>query len=125
MHRFAALIDRADDPAVVEGALMRMVHQMVPSSRVELVPLAGSHQHEESDGAGDAAESHSRGGADQRVLEIPLRCGASICARLRIRPRAGGPSSYRTEDVRRLKTIATMAACAMEGMGLLHRVARH
>ena len=118
MHRFAALIDRTDDPADVEAALLRIVRQMVPSSRVELVPLAESQHHDETIGAGDAAEPGSEGGARERILEIPLRCGASIYARLRIRPRAGGTSRYRTEDVRRLATIATMGACAMEGMGL-------
>ena len=118
LHRFAALIDRTDDPADVEAALLRIVRQMVPSSRVELVPLAESQHHDETIGAGDAAETGSVGGANERTLEIPLRCGASIYARLRIRPRAGGTSRYRTEDVRRLATIATMGACAMEGMGL-------
>ncbi len=118
MHRFAALVDRSDDPADVEAALLQIVRQMVPSSRVELVPLAESQHHEETSGVGDAAESGSESGANERTLEIPLRCGASIYARLRIRPRAGGKSRYRTEDVRRLATIATMGACAMEGMGL-------
>ena len=118
VHRFAALIDQTDDPADVEAAFLLIVRLLVPSSRVELVPLAESQQHDETSDAGDAAESGPAGGANERMLEIPLRCGASIYARLRIRPRAGGKSRYRTEDVRRLATIATMAACAMEGMGL-------
>jgi diguanylate cyclase (GGDEF)-like protein len=118
MHGFAAFIDQADDPTVVEAAFLRIVRQMVPSSRVELVPLADGNHHDDPSGAGDATGSGSLDAANQRMLEIPLRCGASICARLRIRPRAGSNSRYRTEDVRRLATIATMAACAMEGLGL-------
>ena len=73
--------------------LLQIVRQMVPSSRVELVPLAESQHHDETSGAGDAAESGSESGANESTLEIPLRCGASIYARLRIRPRAGVKSS--------------------------------
>jgi diguanylate cyclase (GGDEF)-like protein len=118
MHGFAASIDGADDPAVVEAELMRIVRQMAPSSRIELVLEGGSHGDDESENAGGAAEVAFSNGSSPRVLDIPLRCGASVCARLRIRPRTGGPTSYRTEDVRRLMTLGTMAACAMEGLGL-------
>ncbi len=117
MHRFAAAIDRADDPVVVEAELLRIVREMVPSSRVELVASAESHDHDETNGTGGAAECATPGASNHKLLEIPLRCGASICARLRIRPRAGS-GLYRMEDVRRLTTIGTMAACAMEGLGL-------
>jgi diguanylate cyclase (GGDEF)-like protein len=117
MHRFAAAIDRADDPVVVEAELLRIVRELAPSSRVELVSLAEPDDHDQAGGAGSAAECAAAGGSNQRMLEIPLRCGASICARLRIRPRAGG-GLYGMEDVRRLTTIGTMAACAMEGLGL-------
>ncbi len=118
MHRFAAAIDQADDPAVVEGELLRFVRQIMPSSRIELVPEQESHPSDEPGTEGEAPESASAGQSTQRMLEIPLRCGASICARLRIRPRTHGRSANRMEDIKRLKTLGTMAACAMEGLGL-------
>ena len=62
--------------------------------------------------------SRRRARLRQRILEIPLRCGASICGRLRIRPELAALSSFSPEDIRRLTTLATMAACAMEGLGL-------
>jgi diguanylate cyclase (GGDEF)-like protein len=115
VHQFAAAIDQADDPAAVEAELLRIVRQMAPSCRIELVPEEESHPHDEAGHAGGTADSAPAAGSSQRMVEIPLRCGPSICARLRIRPRTGG---YRTEDVRRLTTLGTMAACAMEGLGL-------
>jgi diguanylate cyclase (GGDEF)-like protein len=118
VHRFAASIDQTDDPDVVEVELLRVVRQLAPSSRIELVPEESSHNHGvagDPEGSADTTAVHE---PSQRVLEIPLRCGASICARLQIRPRTGGPSSYRIEDVRRMTTLGTMAACAMEGLGL-------
>jgi diguanylate cyclase (GGDEF)-like protein len=119
IHQFARLIDQADDPATVEGSLLRMVRRMAPSSRIELIaePEAGVH-----DGAPAASSTVWPCRPDeprQIVVEIPLRCGASICGRLRIHPRPGGRSSYSAEETRRLTTIATIAACAMEGLGLL------
>jgi diguanylate cyclase (GGDEF)-like protein len=119
VHRFAGLIERADDSAVVEAELLRIVREIAPGSRVELVCLAESHHHDQNGDRGDLDGSASPGGVNQRMLEIPLRCGASISARLRIRPRPSGKTSYRTEEVRRLRTIATMAACAMQGLGCL------
>ena len=119
VHRFAASIDQTDDPAVVEAELLRVVRRLAPSSRIEIVPEGDSQRHDMADDPDGAPESSSTmDGSSQRMLEIPLRCGASICARLRIRPRAGGPSSYRIEEVRRLTTLGTIAACAMEGLGL-------
>jgi len=97
---------------------LRIVRQMAPSSRIELVLEDESHRHDETEIAAGAAEFAPSNGSSPRVLDIPLRCGASICARLRIRPRTGGPSSYQTEDIKRLTTLGTMAACAMEGLGL-------
>jgi diguanylate cyclase (GGDEF)-like protein len=118
LHRFAASIDKADDPAVVEAELLRIVRQMAPSSRIELVSEEEAHLHDETDNSGGAADSASVDGPGQRLLDIPLRCGASICARLRIRPRMGGASSFGLEEIRRLTTLGTIAACAMEGLGL-------
>ncbi len=118
IHRFAALIDQSDDPATVEAELLRLVRRMSPSSRIELVAEAESDDHDEGSAQGAATPPGTADENHPRILEIPLRCGASICGRLRIRPRAGAPSSHSGEDIRRLTTLGTMAACAMEGLGL-------
>jgi diguanylate cyclase (GGDEF)-like protein len=118
IHEFAAMIDHADDPDTVEEHLLLFVRRMAPSSRIELVPEAEA---DHRDAVGTIADAASTGTAHEsrpRFLEIRLRCGASICGRLRIRPRAGAASSYSKEDIRRLTTIATIATCAMEGLGL-------
>jgi diguanylate cyclase (GGDEF)-like protein len=118
IHEFAALIDQADEPATVETELLRLVRRMAPSSRIELVgePEVGRDDGAEllSSAGGPSAPDESH----RRTLEIPLRCGASICGRVRIHPRPGGRSSYSPEEIRRLTTIGTIAACAMEGLGL-------
>ena len=118
IHRFALLIDQSDDPAAVEAELMRLVRQMAPSCRIEIVPEAERDADDEAAILTASAESVAALDCGQRILEIPLRCGASICGRLRIRPRAGGLSSFSHIDIRRLTTLSTMAACAMEGLGL-------
>ena len=117
-HQFAAMIDQADDPAAVEAELLRLARRMAPSSRIELVAEPETHVPDE---ATDPAGSNETGAANEArhtMLEIPLRCGAALCGRLRIRPRAGSPLSFSHEDTRRLTTLCTMAACAMEGLGL-------
>ena len=118
IHRFALLIDQSDDPAAVEAELLRLVRQMAPSCRIEIVPEAEKDADDEAAILAASAEAVAAPDCGQRILEIPLRCGASICGRLRIRPRAGSLSSFSPIDIRRLTTLATMAACAMEGLGL-------
>ena len=118
IHRFAALIDQSDDPATVEAELLRLVRRMSPSSRIELIAEAESGDHDDECAQGGATQPGTSDENRPRILEIPLRCGASVCGRLRIRPRVGAPSFHSGEDIRRLTTLGTMAACAMEGLGL-------
>jgi diguanylate cyclase (GGDEF)-like protein len=118
IHAFAALIDQADEPATVEAELLRVVRRMAPSSRIELIAEPEVDPHGCAEALWSEAQATAAHEPRQRGLEIPLRCGASICGRVRIHPRPGGRSSYSPEEIRRLTTIATIAACAMEGLGL-------
>lgn len=118
IHQFAAAIDQADEPATVEAEFLRLVRRMVPSSRIELVAEPEAGLHDDAEVLASAAAPVAPHEARLRTLEIPLRCGASICGRVRIHPRPGGRASYAPEEVRRLTTIGTIAACAMEGLGL-------
>ena len=116
IHQFAALIDRADDPADVEAELLRLVRRMEPSTRIELV--AEPDVHDEAANPAIATGTDTADESRHAIVEIPLRCGAAIRGRLRFRPRAGSPLSFSRDDIRRLTTLGTMAACAMEGLGL-------
>ena len=118
IHRFAASIDQTDDPAVVEAELLRAVRQMMPSSRIEIVPEEESHDAEQAANLENALGPGGPAGSTSRALEVPLRCGGAICGRLRIHLRTRDASSYPVEDLRRLTTLGTIAACAMEGLGL-------
>ena len=120
LHQFAAAIAIAADSSVVEAALLRLARQLAPSSRVELIPVLDS----ESD---DAVEPHSdaevssvercAGHISQLVVDVPLRAGGSVGGLLRVRSRTGRSSPLASETVRRLTTICSMAACAMESLG--------
>jgi len=125
LHQFAATIASVDDPALVEAALVRLARQMAPASRIELVsgqaPAVGDEFEAEPGDAGPGAEERL---ADrwarpngQAVLEVPLRCGASVCGRLRLRWRSGARSPLRWQTIQRLTTLCTMAASAMESLG--------
>jgi diguanylate cyclase (GGDEF)-like protein len=118
IHEFAAVIDQADEPATVEAELLRLVRRMAPSSRIELVAAPEAGERERAEVLASAREPVAPHESRLRALEIPLRCGASICGSVRIHPRPGGRSSYSPEEIRRLTTIGTIAACAMEGLGL-------
>jgi diguanylate cyclase (GGDEF)-like protein len=118
IHEFAALIDQADDPVTVEGELLRVVRRMAPSSRIELVGEPEVDPRDDPEALSHGAPPGRAREPRQTTLEIPLRCGSSICGRLRIHARPGTRSSYSPEEMRRLTTIATIAACAMEGLGL-------
>jgi len=117
-HQFAAAIDTADNPAIVEAELLRIARRMVPASRMEIVAEPATAVPDEAPHAGEASQPGKAHDARYMMVELPLRCGESICGWLRIRPRAGGRSSLSGEDIRRLNTLCTMAACAMEAFGL-------
>jgi len=125
LHHFAATIATVDDPAIVEAALLRLARQMAPASRIELVPgQAPAIDHEvevevgggEPDGGERPADRWTQP-SGQAVLEVPLRCGASVCGRLRLRSRSAGNSPLRSQTIQRLTTLCTMAASAMECLG--------
>ena len=54
----------------------------------------------------------------QLVLEVPLRCGSLVRGRLRIRSRGAGAVSLRSETVRRLNTLCTIGASALDRLCL-------
>ncbi len=125
LHQFATTIATVDDPALVQAGLLRLAHQLAPASRIELVSgQEPAVDHEVETEPGDAGPCSEERPADtwarpsgQAVLEVPLRCGASVCGRLRLRSRSGGRSPLRIQTIRRLTTLCTMAASAMECLG--------
>jgi len=122
LHQFAVTIATVDDPAIVESALLRLARQMAPASRIELVPgpappideEAEAEAHGGAPGGGETPAHRWNQPSGQTVLEVPLRCGASICGRLRLRSRSGGRSPLRSQAIERLTTLCTIAASAME-----------
>ena len=108
-----------------EAALLRLARQMAPASRIELVSgQAPAIDHEvetelggEGPGSGERPADRWARPSGQAVLEVPLRCGASVCGRLRLRSRSGGRSPLRSQTIQRLTTLCTMAASAMECLG--------
>ncbi len=125
LHGFAEIIETEADPVIIESSLLRLVRQLAPATWVELV--AGPSPAECSDVRTDVDGEESDHAASlpgrssvwsgQSVLEIPLRCGRSVCGRLRIRPRARGSAPLRDDVIRRLTTLCTMAAGAFESLG--------
>ena len=121
LHEFAQIIATAGDAGVVEAALVRQARRTVPACRVELV-MELAPPCDQSDGDvvtdGVAKPSGSRAGQNsQAPLEVPLRCGTVLHGRLRIRPRTSAVSRVRRETARRLTTLCTLAACALERLG--------
>jgi diguanylate cyclase (GGDEF)-like protein len=122
LHEFTAIIATADDPATVEAALLRQARRIVPASRIELVTgPAPSLDHgvctQGDDVGSGSGERPLRPGAGQcgvSVVEVPLRCGSAVRGRMRIRSRAHQSGSLRKETIRRLTTLCTMGACALE-----------
>ena len=125
LHEFAQIIGTAGDAGAVEAALVRQARRTVPACRVELVMgMARPPDTGDCDAGSDAVtggtalSSCSRGGQSrQGPIEVPLRCGTAIHGRLRIRPRTLAATSVRRETARRLTTLCTLAACALERLG--------
>jgi diguanylate cyclase (GGDEF)-like protein len=124
VHHFGSTIATVDDPSIVEAALLRLARKMAPGSRVELVsgpalPVDPDDQlpARAENAAKERTTDRWTDPRGQAALDVPLRCGASIAGRLRIRSRSGGPSLLRTATVQRLTTLCTMAASAMECLG--------
>jgi diguanylate cyclase (GGDEF)-like protein len=123
LHQFAATIASADDPATVESALLKLAHRMAPASRIELIAGPATAAADEppaeacSSATGIRASDRWNKPTGQMALEVPLRSGASICGRLRLRSRSGGRTHLRQQTIQRLATLCTMAASAMECVG--------
>ena len=92
--------------------------EMAPSSRIELVAEPETDVHDEPADAAELPET----GAAHGPRPAHARDSAAM-RRVDLRPAAHSPASRQPavvldEDIRRLTTLCTMAACAMEGLGL-------
>ena len=122
LAEFISIIDAADNPHVLQAALVRFAQRMVPASRIELLagPTPTAHGPDEAaTGPGSAgrrrpSRSSVKVQVDRLILDVPLRCGRALHGRLRIRPRARGAASFRTETIRKLTTLCSLSACALE-----------
>jgi len=113
LHQFVVVLETAHDRADVEAALLQAVRKMAPATRIELIPASGQADGEgQGGGEGPGHLWRRRGG--QSVLEVPLQCGAVVRGRLRICSEAGGRSSITKRTSRRLLTLCTLAASALE-----------
>ena len=122
LHEFSAIIEMSDSPETVQAGVLRQARRLVPGYRIELIngPAPSRErctvtQHDGGESSG--RESLSNSGAAQSgqlVLEVPLRCGSLVRGRLRIRSRGAGRSSLRHETVRRLNTLCTIGASALD-----------
>jgi diguanylate cyclase (GGDEF)-like protein len=118
IHHFAATLEGADDASVVEAALLRLARELAPASRIELVPVPASAVDDsvaDASSRGDGSADTCTGGG--LVVDVPLRCGGPVGGMLRVRPRTERCSPLKPETIRRLTTICTIAACAMETVG--------
>jgi diguanylate cyclase (GGDEF)-like protein len=118
LHEFAQSIGTASDAGAVEAALLRQAQRTVPACRVELAmgmapPCNPGDRAAVPSGVTAPSCSHD-GQIRQAPLEVPLRCGPALYGWLRIRSRTSGATSVRRETVRRLTTLCTLAACALE-----------
>jgi diguanylate cyclase (GGDEF)-like protein len=120
LHQFAATIGAANDSATVESALLRLAHKLAPACWIELIPGEASaidHQGDVELGGAERNLGCCTVPAGQATLEVPLRFGASVFGRIRLRSRSGGHVTLRRQSIERLTTLCTMAACATECLG--------
>jgi diguanylate cyclase (GGDEF)-like protein len=122
LHELSSIIETTDSPETVQACVLRQARRLMPGYRIELIAgPAPSQDHGaviERDGGestGGESPSNSRGAwTGQLALEVPLRCGSLVRGRLRIRSRGAGATSLRSETVRRLNTICTIGASALD-----------
>jgi diguanylate cyclase (GGDEF)-like protein len=122
IHDFSAFIETTENPLAVEAALLRQARQMVPAYRVELVTggnaftdCEASVRRDLPEPDGDESLSRPDGGrSGKSLLEVPLRCGSIVRGRLRVRPRTESVASLRKNTIRRLNTLCTIGACALD-----------
>jgi diguanylate cyclase (GGDEF)-like protein len=106
LHQFVMDLELAQDRAAVEVALLAAVRKMAPATRIELITTSG-----QSDGKGPGTGDRPGG---QTVLELPLQSGAVVRGRLRIYSEDRGRSAITNQTSRRLLTLCTLAASALE-----------
>ena len=127
MHEFSAIIETTDSPETVQAGVLRQARRLVPGYRIELITgPAPSQDHGTADPARwrgvdpwrESVELCAANRSGQLVLEVPLRCGSLVRGRLRIRSRGAGTASLRNETVRRLNTLCTIGASALDRLCL-------
>lgn len=122
--RFARDLEAAQGAADVEAGLLRLARELMPADWIalnwtqdELDSRSGRGSH--GDGAagrtGDAISDARRRRHDDRVTQIPLRCGSAVQGRLQVE-NARGRSAPSPAVRRRLELACTMAACALENL---------
>jgi diguanylate cyclase (GGDEF)-like protein len=122
VHEFTTIVETADSSGAVEAALLRQARRTVPACRVELI-IGPAHSHDlgphilNVDEGTRTEMTPSQPGDDesgQSILDVPLRCGSAVAGRLRIRSRTRGTASFKKETIRRLTTLCSIGACALE-----------
>lgn len=126
LHELSAIIETTNIPETVQAGVLRQARRLVPGYRIELITgPAPSHDHGtvilQNGGESSGGESLPYSGAaesGQLVLEVPLRCGSLVRGRLRFRSRGAGTAVLRNETVRRLNTLCTIGASALDRLCL-------
>jgi diguanylate cyclase (GGDEF)-like protein len=126
LHEFSTIIETTDRPEAVQAGILKQSRRLMPGYRIELIAgpaPSGDHctasLRSECESTGEESPSNARGDWSGRlVLEVPLRCGSLVRGRLRIRSRGARTVSLRNETVRRLNTLCTIGASALDRLCL-------
>jgi diguanylate cyclase (GGDEF)-like protein len=114
LHPLIAALETAVDRSAVEASLLATARKLAPTARIELVSATAQADVEGSCGEEAAPLWRRRGG--RSTVDIPLRCGAVVHGRLRVSSEASGRSALTATTSRRLLTICTLAAAALENV---------
>jgi diguanylate cyclase (GGDEF)-like protein len=120
VNDFAGIIATTDNPAFIEVALVRAVKLTTSVGRIELIgdpSITG----EGGDGCNDVKWDHVEIPKAMVMIqnqhaqfELDLQCGAWSNGRVRVWSRTDVQLPLPIETTRRLNTLCTMAACALE-----------
>jgi diguanylate cyclase (GGDEF)-like protein len=113
LHSFVVVLETADDRAAVEAALLQAVRRLAPATQIELSSESGQ-TNVAGPGGGEQTGPSWRRRSGQSMLEIPLQCGDVVHGYLRICSKSGDRSSVTKGTSRRLSTLCTLAASALE-----------
>jgi diguanylate cyclase (GGDEF)-like protein len=113
LHPFVVVLETAASRADVEAALLQAVRKMAPATRIELIGAADQAVGEGTGGP-EEPECHWSRQDGQSVLVFPLQFGAAVRGRLRIYTKSGAGRSVSQGTRRRVLTLCTLAACALE-----------